>query len=410
MHEASEGRLPRRLRAASWLATSFAGWWLLLVLVAGASLQGPLQPERRLRHAGSEFTVIAGAGAGIEGDRLLNIAAIGSGRMGVQSLTFERPIDAREFTLLRYRWQAFPRTLELSFMFRRTDAPGDVQTITLPPAGRFPAYFDLSDVPAWDGRISEIGFAEYPTAQLVPDDVAIEPFALSEVELWTPSWRGSLGALATDWFAYRPWALLSISALGPDAPWPHKPSAVVVLAAGLAGSVLLACAWYRRRGRALGAMPCIALAIAWVLLDLRWLRELELRHALTRQIHGGRSWAERATLVPDRQLAAAAERVRALQANVAGAPRVLVAADNPYSTLRLAYHLLPLNAAPAAALASTRVGTGFGAPAWLVAYDASGWTYDEAHHVLSGPGIALLAHSLFEDGPLRVYAVEGDAR
>ncbi|RYD15335.1 MAG: hypothetical protein EOP90_08030 [Lysobacteraceae bacterium] len=410
MHGASESRRPRLLRGALWIATSLVGWLLLLVLAAGSPLHGPLQPERRLRHAGSDFTVIAGAGAGIEGDRLLNIAAIGSGRMGVQSLKFEPPIDASAFRLLRYRWQAFPRTLELSFMFRRSDAPGDVQTITLPPAGRFPAYFDLSDVPAWDGSISEVGFAEYPTAQLVPDDVAIEPFALSEVELWTPSWRGSLGALATDWLAYRPWALLSISALGPDAPWPHKPSAVVVLAIGLAGSALLARACYGRRGRGTGAMLCLALAIAWVLLDLRWLREFEQRHALTQQIHGGRSWAERAALVPDRELAAAADRVRALHANVAAAPRVLVAADNPYSTLRLAYHLLPLNAASASGLSTARSGDRFGAATWLVAYDASAWTYDDSLGVLSGPGIALPAQSLFEDGPLRVYAVEGGAR
>ena len=410
MHEASEMRLPRRMRGALWLAASLAGWLLLLVLAAGASLQDPLQPERRLRHAGSEFAVIAGAGAGIEGDRLLNVAAIGSGRMGVQSLMFEPPIDASAFTLLRYRWRAFPRTLELSFMFRRTDAPGDVQTITLPPAGTFPAYFDLSDVPAWDGRISEVGFAEYPTAQLVPVDVAIEPFALSEVELWTPSWRGSLGALASDWLAYRPWALLSISALGPDAPWPHKPSAVVVLAIGLAGSALLARAAYGRRTGGIGVRLCLALAIAWVLLDLRWLRDLGQRHALTQQIHGGRSWDERASLVPDRQLAAAAERVRALHANVAGAPRVLVAADTPYSTLRIAYHLLPLNAASASGLATPRSGDGFGAPTWLVAYDASAWTYDESHGVLAGPGIALLAQPLFEEGALRVYAVQGEAR
>ena len=410
MHEASEMRLPRRLRGALRFAMSLAGWLLLLVLAAGASLHGPLQPERRLRHTGSEFAVIAGAGAGIEGERLLDIAAIGSGRMGVQSLTFEQPIDARAFTLLRYRWRAFPRTLELSFMFRRTDAPGDVHTITLPPAGRFPAYFDLSDVPAWDGSISEIGFAQYPTAQLVPDDVAIDPFALAEVELWTPSWRGSLGALATDWLAYRPWALMSISALGPDAPWPHKPSAVVVLVIGLTGTALLVRALPGRRVHGLGALLCVALAIAWVLLDLRWLREFEQRHALTRQIHGGHSWAERALLVPDRPLAAAADRVRALHANVAGAPRLLVAADNPYSTLRLAYHLLPLNAAPAAALASQRRAAGFGAPTWLIAYEASTWTHDEATGVLAGPGVELHAQSLFDDGALRVYAVEGSAR
>lgn len=410
MREAREGRHVHWLGVALLLALVPSCWLLLLVLAARVPVDAPLQPGQRLRHAGSDFVVIAGAGAGIEGDRLLNIAAIGDQRMGVQSLTFAEPIEAASFPLLRYRWQAFPRTLELSFMFRRTDAPADVHTITLPPAGRFPAYFDLADVPEWQGRISEIGFAEYPTGQLVPDDVAITPFALAEVELWTPSWRGSLGALATDWFAYRPWALMSISALGPDAPWPHKLSPVIVLVAALGLAVVLARVFLStRRGRRLGPMLCLACAVGWMLLDLRWLWELNQRHALTRELHEGLGWAERAERVPDRQLVAVAALVREWHARAAPATRVLVAADNPYSMLRLGYHLLPLNTAPANSLQALEAGA-FGAPLWLVAYATSAWRFDEADGILHGPGIELAARPLFEDSDLRIYSIEGGTR
>lgn len=409
MHEAPQVPRVHWSRIALLVAVVLLWWLFLLVSAARVPAHAPLQPELRLRHAGSDFAVIAGAGAGIEGDRLLNIAAIGDQRMAVQSLKFAQPIDAGSLPLLRYRWQAFPRTLELSFMFRRADAPADVQTVTLPPAGGFPAYFDLADIPAWRGRISEIGFAEYPTAQLVPDDVAIAPFALAEVELWTPSWRGSLGALATDWFAYRPWALMSISALGPDAPWPHKLSPVIVLAAGLGLTVVLAAFLLGRSARRLGAMLCLALACGWVLLDLRWLWELDRRHALTRELHDGRSWVERAEQVPDRQLVEVAAHVRALHARAAPATRVLVAADTPYSMLRLGYHLLPLNAAPASSLQAMRNRTP-GAPVWLVAYAASGWQFGVADGILRGPGIDLAARLLFEDGDLRIYSIEGGTR
>lgn len=406
MHEASQDP-----PAHGWTQLPVVGvvllWWLfLLVFAAGIPAHAPLQPAQRLRHAGSDFSVIAGAGAGIEGDRLLNISAIGEQRMAVQSLRFDPPIDADALQVLRYRWQAFPRMLELSFMFRRADAPADVHTITLPPAGRFPAYFDLADVPAWRGRISEIGFAEYPTAQLVPADVAIAPFALAEVELWTPSWRGGLGALATDWFAYRPWALMSISALGPDAPWPHKLSPVIVLAAGLGLTAVLVAGFPGRGGRRLGSALCVAIACGWILLDLRWLWELDRRHALTRELHAGRSWAERAEWVPDRQLVEIAAQVRALHAHAAPATRVLVASDNPYATLRLDYHLLPLNAAPAAALQALE-GDSPAAPLWLVAFSATAWRFDDAGGILHGPGIELAARSLYEDGDLRIYSIMG---
>ena len=182
-------------------------------------------PSQRMRFAGNDFHVVMGA------RRRKRTSGSASTRSAPSTWRCNRsrcaqPIDADAFPILRYRWQDFPRTLELSFVFRRADQPDDVHTVTLPPAGAYPGYFDLSDVPDWHGRIIEIGFAEFPTAQLVPADIAFRPFALIEAEFWSPSWRGSLGALGTDWSAYRPWALMSVSALGPDAPWPHKPTPV----------------------------------------------------------------------------------------------------------------------------------------------------------------------------------------
>ncbi|HET7924448.1 MAG TPA: hypothetical protein VFL30_06085, partial [Rhodanobacteraceae bacterium] len=198
----------RRLRVAALVVLLGVLWMGLLGWASEAPLSAPFQPAERMRFAGSDFHVVLGAA--VENGKRLGINAVGTDHMALQSVTLEAPLDAASFPVLRYRWQDFPRTLELSFVFRRADQPGDVHTITLPPAGAYPAYFDLSSTEEWRGQIIEAGFAEFPTAQLVPADIAFRPFSLVESELWSPSWRGSLGTLGTDWSAYRPWALMSV--------------------------------------------------------------------------------------------------------------------------------------------------------------------------------------------------------
>ena len=400
----------RQWRIGALIVLLILLWAGLLLGAASIPPGAAVQPSQRLRHAGADFEVVSGAGAGIVGDRLLNIASIGSDHMAVQALALATPIEAGDFPVLRYRWQRFPQTLELSFMFRRADMPEDVQVITLPPAGRYPAYFDLGDVSAWHGRITEVGFIQYPTAQLVPVDTAFRPFALVETELWSPSWRGSLGALATDWLAYRPWALMSISALGPDAPWPHKTSPVVVLGSGLLASVLLAGLVLRRPRRWFGTVLCMAVGGGWLLLDLRWLVEFHERSALTHELHAGQNWNERSATVPDRELFDAAQRVLGLLARASPSPRVLVAADTAYTTLRLDYHLLPANAAPAAALEQASPQALAAAPTWLVAWGPNRWRYDKASGTLQGPSAAFSASVVLEDADLRVYRLHGASR
>jgi hypothetical protein len=406
----TERRAPRAPAAARTAALGIAFAAIVLVLLgwaSGVSPGSPFEPAQRLRRVGSDFRIVMGAG--LESGRRLAIGAVGAERMALQSHVFAQPLDAGRFPLLRYRWDNFPRTLELSFVFRRTDHPDDVQTISLPPAGAHPGYFDLRDVPAWHGSISEIGFAEFPTAQLVPTDIAFRPFALSEVELWSPSWRGSLGALLTDWTAYRPWSLMSVSALGPDAPWPHKPTPVVVLSGALLAGVALTALLLGRGRRWLGMAAAVALACGWVALDLRWLGEFADRHLLTRQLYAGKPWRERAAIEPDTELVASAARVRAVLERMPAHSHVLVAADSVYDTLRLDYHLLPANVAPAGALAMQDPGRPLPA-SLLVVYADAGWTFDAARGVLAYAGRRYAAKSMLEAGEVRVFRLQGEAK
>jgi hypothetical protein len=327
----------------------------------------------------------------------------------LQSVAPQAPLDAASLPVLRYRWQDFPRTLELSFVFRRADQPNDVHTITLPPAGAYPAYFDLASTKDWRGQIIEAGFAEFPTAQLVPADIAFRPFSLIEAELWAPSWRGSLGALGTDWSAYRPWALMSVSALGPDAPWPHKPTPVLVLTIGLAASLAIAAALLARSWTWLGLTLCTAIAGGWLALDLRWIGEFADRHVLTRDLYAGKPWRERATIEPDTALVAASARVRDVLARVPPSTHVVVAASAAYDVLRLVYHLMPANVAPMTTLAGNGKKLRAMQPALLVVYDDPDWTFDAATRRLTFADAAYAADLVFEDAELRIFRLHGAA-
>ena len=382
-------------------------WVALLGWVAQVPLGAALQPDERMRLAGSDFHVVMGAG--VENGRRLGINSIGAAHMALQSVTLAHPIEAAAFPVLRYRWQDFPRTLELSFVFRRADEPDDVHTVTLPPAASRPGYFDLSDVADWRGRISEVGFAEFPTAQLVPADIAFRPFLLVEAELWSPSWRGSLGALATDWSAYRPWALMSVSALGPDAPWPHKPTPVLLLAIGLTATLVVAALVFARSLRWLGLALCVALAAGWVALDLRWLGEFTDRHLLTRELYAGKSWRERASIEPDTALVAGAARVRELLARAPSGTHVIVAASAVYDVLRLNYHLLPANVAPIGVLAHRDTQGQPMQPALLVVYADPEWTFDAARRALRYAEAEYAADLVYDEGDLRIFNLHGAA-
>jgi len=407
--EVAHGSL-QRLRVPILVILLIVLWLGLLGWVSDAPHSAVLQPEQRLRYAGLDFHVVIGAGAGIDSGKRLGINAVGAEHMALQSLALKEPIEAASFPILRYRWQEFPRTLELSFVFRRADQPNDVHTVTLPPAGAYPGYFDLSDVPDWHGRIIEVGFAEFPTAQLVPANIAFRPFALVEAEFWSPSWRGSLGALGTDWSAYRPWALMSISALGPDAPWPHKRTPVLLLTIGLAASLVLAAAVFAQGWKWLGMTLVIALAGGWLALDLRWLGEFADRHVLTRELYAGKPWRERATIEPDTELIAGAKRVREWLAHAPANAHVIVAAPAVYDILRLDYHLLPANVAPIGALSLIDDGRKAMQPVLLVVYADPQWTFDAERRSLHSAGAEYAADLLSDQGDLRIFQLRGVAR
>lgn len=325
---------------AAFLVALATSWALLLCWAAGIDWRTPLAPAAQRSYAGNEFKAVFGTGIA-QADRY-HAESAAEDFSSLQSVATSG-LAAADFPVLRYRFAGFPRTLELSLVFRTAQSPQDVQTISLPWPGEDVASFDLSSLATWQGTIIELGFAQFPTAQIVPAKLGFRPFDLVEADLWSPSWRGDIAALGTDWFGAWPWSQRSVHALGRegDAPRAHSEILFAMLALCIAiGWSALLLGW---RGRRLLRAALVMTAIAWFALDLRWQAGLVQRLLATRALYAGVAWPERARIVGDSEILAAADELKALLRHEPAQTRILVEAGSGYQLLRMIWHLLPLN-------------------------------------------------------------------
>lgn len=367
----------------------------------------PLVPRAQRSLAGYDFQ--ARFGSGTKAGEAFSVDKLGEDGTGLQT-AMPTKFDAAELPILRYRIANFPRTLELAVVFRRNDAPEDVQTISLPSPGGSEAVVDLSSFSEWHGEITELGFAEYATAQLVPPSVAgtFAPFAIERVTLQSRAWNQLVPRLRTDWFAYRPWALRSEHTLGTQFETLKSSSMQFAIGIGTLLSLLATALILRLARREFATISVVALAAAWFALDLRWLVDLDAKHRLTETVYAGKPWALRETLQPDEATIAAALEVKKLAAETK-ASRVLVGSDSNYTTLRFTYFLLPLNAVGIdyamsyAQAAELPRGT-------LIALLNSDWHFDAASMSLQAPNAKYLVTPVFDKDGLRVYRLTEERR
>ena len=330
------------MRRAAFALVVLASWLVVVLWAAGVEWRAPFSPVGRHEFPGRDFIAVFGTAA-VEGTGL-RVEAAAADQTSLQSLS-PTALDATNFPVLRYRFADFPYTLELALIFRTADDPAHVHTIALPWPGSTTGTFDLDKVPDWRGRVIELGFAQFPTALLVPPEQGFKPFTILDAGLWSPSWRGKLAALATDWFGAWPWTQRSVHALGRDTDTPRARS--MVLCVALAAGVLLL--WLTvffgwRDGRfALGMVG--AAAGGWLILDATWQAGLWGRLQTTRAVYAHLSLAERERTVADTDIAAAAEKLRVMLRDEPAQSRILVHADSGYELLRFIWHMLPRNVA-----------------------------------------------------------------
>jgi len=389
------------MRRAAWrylvcAIALLASWWLLLLWAADAQWSAPFSPQARQDFNGSAFQEVFGHAEARDGQ--LAVQAASADYSTLQTLSVN--VEAADFAILRYHFVDFPRTLELSLVFRTAVAPDDVQTISLPWPGAGTAAFDLSQVPAWHGTIIEIGFAEFATAQLVPPERGFAPFELGHVALWSKSWRGDVAALVTDWFGAWPWSQRSVHALGREGDAPHARSAIVFVALAAVASVGWSILLLGLRGRAATIAALACAAGAWILLDVRWQVGLGERLMATRALYADVPWEQRKALVGDSATLHAADEIKTLLREEPGWGRILVNSSSGYSLLRLMWHLQPLNTA---ALWRADTATHLPDGCLIVFYATDAWYSDPSMR-------RLLAHSkrVWPQGVLMKSGFEGD--
>lgn len=381
--------------AIALLCMGLFGW------TSGLRWDTPLLPRARLPMAGRDFQAAIGAAA--EEPQGLRVVGIGGDGSTLQVSRINA--RAQDYQLLRYRFEDFPRTLELSLVFRRADAPQDLQAITVPWPGAGWRTVDLHSIPAWHGEIIELGFAQFATGQLVPSSVAFRPFRLDGAELVSTSWTGALAAQSTIWFGYAPWALMAINALGheldavPSVPFAGLAAVSVLLMLGVAAVILR---WTMRRTLRGAAISAMAL---WIVLDLCWLHDLRAKHDLTETVYAGRSWEERERLAPNEDLTFVAAQARDwLSAHPTG-QRVFVAADTSYNFFRLLYQMLPQNAAALFYVGNAIVPK----DSLIVLYGESQWRYYPEAKAINGRGRTYAAEPVFSSGGARIFRTLADA-
>lgn len=320
-----------------------ASWTMLLLWAARVDRPSPFSPGEQREFPGDDFTAVFGSGSA-DADRL-RITSTGQDYTSLQSL---RPsdIDAEKFPTLRYRFADFPRTLELSLVFRTAENAEDV-AVSLPWPGDATRTFDLSQIPEWRGRIVEIGFAQFPIAQQVPPAQGFKPFEIVEAALWSRSWRGDLAALATDWFGAWPWTQRSVHALGRDTDTPRARSLVLCVALAVVIALVWIAILFGRRDPKMAIVGFAVLAIAWLALDIVWQNGLWGRLQTTRAVYAGLSWEQRQNTVADVDIVADAEKLRTMLRGEPDQSRILIytGPERGYELLRFVWHLLPRNVA-----------------------------------------------------------------
>lgn len=377
------------LALAWWVGRGEHGlpWW------AGQAWDGP----------GSAFSVSLGEGK-VVGQRLEFLSGASEG--AALAVLRTPGLDTASHALLRYRVRGLSGLDELSLMWRRADDPSEVYATVLPHPGRASGWVRLDRLAEWQGTVLELGLASFPHAHQVPVEVGFRPWAIEGIALYPSSRLGRLLAVWHEWNAFQPWTLRSINSLGSESAGSAAPALAAVLALFAVLAALLL--WLQvPAARRLGFVPVllVMMAAGWVLMDLRWQRQLLAQNQASAALFASKPWAERVRLQADRQLiddlAIARSRLRELDAR----SRIFVIASSRYVSRRAVYHLAPLNAGDPPLDSGPMPQRGFLAGDILLFYDHGGWIYSARSQRLEfGPWV-MRVERLYESERMAVFRV-----
>ncbi len=363
--------------AALFMTAVLASWIALLLWAAQVDWRSPLSATTQRTFHGAEFHAVFGSAT--EQGSQLHVGAADKEFSALQSVK-PQGVEAADFSTLRYRFKNFPRTLELSLVFRTEQEPNDVHSVALPWPGAGVSSVDVSRIPGWHGTIVELGFAEFATAQNVPPALGFRPFDVVGVTLSSRSWHGELATLMTNWFSAWPWSQRSVHSLGREGEGPRSRSPVLIAALAVVVAIGWAIVLLGLRTRRLMVVAITATALAWLALDLRWQVSLVQRLLATRTLYAGTTWAQRARTVGDSDILQAADAVKSRFPGDNAPTRILVDSSSRFQSLRLIWHLLPMNAGELAQ--AVPLGIALPNDCLIVFLDSTAWRSDPALRAL----------------------------
>ena len=197
----------------------------------------------------------------------------------------------------------------------------------------------------------------------------------------------------------------SINANRPATPshWRSEPN--LVLALVLAGGMLIAWLFGLLRGG--GRAVLLALLAGWLLLDLRWLGQMQRDHALSQALYAGKPWGERRTVIADRPLQQRAEEVRAVLQRQQPGIHVLYWTPSQTDSVRLGFFLRPYNVAPLSpGMAASAIPDG---NLLLIDDQDMSWRWDGFRSRLSRGGYAIHGDLLWRQGDMLLLSVRAGA-
>lgn len=207
----------------------------------------------------------------------------------------------------------------------RSDAGQGVAPLPVPPAS---GTLDLARFDAWKGSIEWLGVAAAPVDYLAASAIESPTLELHALQLDSPSWRGALAALWSEWFGARPWTGRSSNTAGFELAPVAGPSFTALVAATLA--LAWALAWLLL-GRAAASRSVPVLLAAAIFLPGAWQASQLWNRAATASSAADLARAQpQSPLAAQPQLAVAAHRLSEQLRTETARPRVLVLGANQF--------------------------------------------------------------------------------
>lgn len=312
-----------------------------------------------------------------------------------------RSVPANLYRRFSWRVSGLSPDQKVWLAWATTDNPRFTQKHPLPSGAAESGVLDLSTEPAWQGRIIAIGLAVYGP---LPQPLSVHELELQPLPLTT---QQLLQQMLIDWGMFEDWSQRSINyTAGAPLNSLFPPVVMIALWIGFSAVLYAMCRPPRRMPGALTPYAILFL-IGWLLLDMRWQKDLGQRLVRTAESFAGKDQTDRQLAALDGQFYQFLLEVRRLLPEKPARLFIISADPGGFLAGRARWHLLPHNGYPGLNRVphpnEVRPGDYV-----LVLAPLNSVRYDDERHVLEDAGGALLVETLYAAAPGVLFRIKGD--